>query len=194
MKDWQSQAHVRWDCKYHVVILPKYRRKVLYGRMRRGVGQILRDLCRQKDIELVEGKAMPDHIHLLLSVPPRYSIAMTIGYLKGKSATRIHRELLHTKGTLFGRSFWARGYCVSTVGLDEVQIRRYIREQEKLQRDQDQGELNVNGGGKVQRGAGETGNTRYPAYLPADLLSMDCEFTSSGPAGQRRRRLASLRR
>ena len=145
MKDWQSQAHVRWDCKYHVVILPKYRRKVLYGRMRRGVGQILRDLCRQKDIELVEGKAMPDHIPMLLSVPPRSSIAMTIGYLKGKSATRIHRELLHTKGTLFGRSFWARGYCVSTVGLDEVQIRRYIREQEKLQRDrdQDQGELNL---------------------------------------------------
>ena len=92
MKDWQSQAHVKWDCKYHVVIIPKYRRKVLYGRMRRGIGQILRDLCRQKDIELVEGKAMPDHIHMLLSVPPKYSIAMVIGYLKGKSATRIHRE------------------------------------------------------------------------------------------------------
>src|SRR4051795_1755436 len=91
MKEWQSQAHVRWDCKYHVVILPKSRRKVLYGKMRRGVGRILRDLCRQKDIELVEGKAMPDHIHMLLSVPPRSSIAMTIGYLKGKSATRIHR-------------------------------------------------------------------------------------------------------
>ena len=86
---------------------------------------------------------MPDHIHMLVSVPPKYSIAMTIGFLKGKSATRIHRELLHTKGTLFGRSFWARGYCVSTVGLDEVQIRRCIREQEKLQRDQDQGELNL---------------------------------------------------
>jgi putative transposase len=84
-------------------------------------------------IGVVEGRAMPDHIHMLLSVPPRYSIAMTIGYFKGKSATRIHRELLHTKGTLFGRGFWARGYCVSTVGLDEVQIRRYIREQEKLQ-------------------------------------------------------------
>ena len=82
-------GHVKWDCKYHVVILPKYRRKVIYGRLRRGIGQILRDLCRQKDIELVEGKAMPDHIHMLLSVPPKYSIAMTIGYLKGKSATRI---------------------------------------------------------------------------------------------------------
>src|SRR5579883_127150 len=104
MKDWQSQAHVQWDCKDHVVILPKYRRKVLYGRLRRGIGQILRDLCRQKDIELVEGKALPDHIHMLLSVPPRYSIAMTIGDLKGKSATRIDRELLHTKGTWFGRT------------------------------------------------------------------------------------------
>jgi putative transposase len=141
MKDWQSQAHVKWECKYHVVILPKYRRKALYGRLRRDVGKILRDLCRQKGIELVEGKAMADHIHMLLSVPPRYSIAMTVGYLKGKSAIRIHRELMKTKGTLFGRSFWSRGYCVSTIGLDEAAIRKYIREQEQHQRDQDQGEL-----------------------------------------------------
>ncbi len=84
---------------------------------------------------------MPDHIHMLLSVPPKYSIAMTMGYLKGKSAIRIHREVLRTKGTLFGREFWARGYCVSTVGLNEEQIRQYIRDQEKLQKDLDQGEL-----------------------------------------------------
>ena len=84
MKDWQGQAHVKWDSKYHVVILPKYRRKVLYGRIRRGIGQILRDLCRQKNIDLVEGKAMPDHIHMLLKVPHRHSLAMTNGYLKGK--------------------------------------------------------------------------------------------------------------
>ena len=141
MKDWQSQAHVKWECKYHVVILPKYRRKTLYGRVRREVGRILRDLCRQKGLELVEGHAMRDHIHMLLSVPPKYSIAMTLGYLKGKSAIRIHREVLKTKGTLFGRSFWARGYCVSTVGLDEAAIRKYIQEQEKHQRDQGQGEL-----------------------------------------------------
>ena len=141
MKDWQSQAHVKWECKYHVVILPKYRKKVFYGKIRRQIGQILRDLCRQKEVELVEGKAMPDHIHLLLSVPPKYSLAMTVGYLKGKSAIRIHRELMRTQGTLFGRKFWARGYCVSTVGLDEAQIRRYIQEQEKHQRDQEQGEL-----------------------------------------------------
>jgi putative transposase len=125
------------------VIHPKYRRKVFYGRLRRGIGQILRDPCRQKDIELVEGKTMQDHIHMLLSVPPRYSIAITIGYLEGKSATRFHRELSHAKARLFSRSFWAREYCVSSVGLDEVQIRRYIREAEKLQGDQDQGELNL---------------------------------------------------
>ena len=141
MKDWQSQAHVRWECKYHVVIIPKYRQKVFYGRFRRKIGIILRDLCRQKDLVLLEGKARADHIHLLLSVPPKYSIAMTIGYLKGKSAIRIHRELQGTKGTLFGRSFWSRGYCVSTVGLEESMIREYIREQEGLQKDQEQAEL-----------------------------------------------------
>jgi len=138
MTDWKSQAHVKWECKYHVVILPKYRKKVLYGKIRRGVGEILRELCRQKGIELEEGNAMSDHIHMLLSVPPKYSIAMVIGYLKGKSAIRIHRDLLKTKGTLFGRTFWARGYCVSTVGLDEKKIRQYVREQEKLQKDQGQ--------------------------------------------------------
>jgi len=142
MKDWQSQAHVKWECKYHVVILPKYRKKALYGRLRRELGRILRELCRQKGIDLVEGKAMADHVHMLLSVPPKYSIAMTVGYLKGKSAIRLHRELSKTKGTLFGRSFWARRYCVSTVGLDESRIRQYIVDQDKLQRDQDQGELN----------------------------------------------------
>ena len=144
MKDWRSQAHVKWDCKYHVVILPKYRRKVLYGRLREQIGAILRELCRQKEVELVEGHAMPDHIHMLLSVPPKYSIAMTIGYLKGKSAIRINRELLKTKGTLFGRKFWARGYCVSTVGLDESMIRKYIQDQEKNQLGDEQGELDFN--------------------------------------------------
>lgn len=123
MKDWRSQAHVKWECKYHVVVLPQYRSKVLYGRLRAEIGRLLRGLCRRKGIELVEGKAMPDHIHMLLSVLPKYSIAMTVGYLKGKNAIRIHRELLKTKGTLFGRTFWARGYCVSTVGLDEGRIR-----------------------------------------------------------------------
>jgi putative transposase len=139
MKDWQTQAHVTWDCKYHVVILPKYRRKEFFGRRRQQIGQILRELCRQKGIELLEGKATSDHIHMLLRIPPRYSVAMTVGYLKGKSAIRIHRELLRTQGTLFGRAFWSRGYCVSTVGLDEATIREYIQNQEKNERGQERG-------------------------------------------------------
>ena len=112
MKNLKSQAHVKWDCKFHIVILPKYRKKVLYAKLRKRIGGILRELCRYKGVEMEKGHAMPDHIHMLLSVPPKYSVAMTIGYLRSKSAIRIHRELLKTKGTLFGRSFWARGYCV----------------------------------------------------------------------------------
>ena len=139
MKDWRSQSHVKWDCKYHVVIVPKYRQKKFFGSSRSKIGEILRQLCRQKDIELLEGHAMPDHIHLLLSVPPKYAIAFAIGYLKGKSAVRIHRELFRTKGTLFGRSFWSRGYCVSTVGLGEAMIKQYIQNQEKDDRDQERG-------------------------------------------------------
>ncbi len=139
MRDWRSQSHVKWECKYHVVIVPKYRRKKFFGSVKREIGRILRDLCRQKGIELLEGKAMPDHIHMLLSVPPKYSIAMTIGYLKGKSAIRINRELQKTKGTLFGRAFWSRGYCVSTVGLDEAKMKQYIQNQEQHERDQERG-------------------------------------------------------
>ena len=143
MKDWQSQAHVKWDCKYHVVILPKYRRKVIFGKRRLEIGKILRQLCQQKGVLLVEGNAMPDHVHMVLSIPPKYSVAMTMGYLKGKSAVRINRELLRTTGTLFGRSFWARGYCVGTVGLDEEMIRAYVRNQEELDKKLDQTELDL---------------------------------------------------
>jgi len=98
--------------------------------------EISSGLCRQKGLELEEGKAMGDHIHMLLSIPPKFSIAMAIGYLKGKSAVRTHRQLLKTQGTLFGRSFWAKGYFVSIVGIDEIQIRQYIKEQEKSQKHQ----------------------------------------------------------
>jgi putative transposase len=136
MKDWQSQAHVKWECLYHVVIVPKYRKKSMYGGVRKQIGEILRNLCRQKNVGLVEGHLCSDHVHMLLSVPPRYSIAMVIGFLKGKSAVRIHREVKQIRGSLFGRSFWARGYCVSTVGRDEEQIRKYIREQEKHQQEE----------------------------------------------------------
>ena len=140
MHEWENLAHVRWECKYHIVIIPKYRRKVLYGKLRRQVGTILRELCRQKGIELVEGKAKPDHIHMCLSIPPKYSVAHTIGFLKGKSAVRIHRDLLHER-RMTGLHFWATSYCVSTVGLDEEKIRRYIREQDKLE--SGQGDLDL---------------------------------------------------
>ena len=132
MHDWESLAHVRWECKYHVVIIPKYRRKVFYGQLRAKIGAILRELCRQKGVGLLEGHSMPDHIHLCLSIPPKYSVAHTIGFLKGKSAVRIHRELLRER-RMTGLHFWATGYCVSTVGLDEAGVRQYIREQEKLE-------------------------------------------------------------
>jgi putative transposase len=139
MHEWQSLSHVRWDCKYHVVIIPKYRRKVFSGRLRRQIGVILRDLCRQRGIELVEGHAMPNHVHLCLSFPPKYSVANTIGFLKGKSAVRSHRELLQER-RMTGLHFWAAGDGVSTVGLDEARVRQYIREQDE--QDRRQGELN----------------------------------------------------
>ncbi len=144
MKDWRSQSHVKWDCKYHVVIVPKYRRRRFYGSLRSEVGQILRGLCRQKDIELVKGNALPDHVHLLLSVPPKYSIANTVGFLKGKSAIRINRDLEKVKGSMYGRAFWSRGYCVSTVGLDEAMIKEYIQNQEKHERDEERGLFDIN--------------------------------------------------
>ncbi len=140
MHDWQSLSHVRWDCKSHVVIVPKYRKKVIYGKLKHQVGPILRRLCQQRGVELLEGHAMADHIHMCLSVPPKFSIAQMIGFLKGKSAVRIHRQLLRER-RMTGLSFWATGYCVSTVGLDEETIRRYIQEQEQLE--SGQGELDL---------------------------------------------------
>jgi putative transposase len=110
---------------------------MLYGQLRAKMGAVLRDLCKQKGVELLEGKAMPDHIHMCLRVPPRYSIAFVIGFLKGKSAIRIHRDLLNEAGRRYPMHFWARGYCVSTVGVDEQQIRRYIQDQDKLDQAQE---------------------------------------------------------
>jgi putative transposase len=141
MHDWQSLSHVRWDCKYHVVFMPKYRKKKLYGKFRRHVGRIIRRLCQQKRIEVIEGHLMPDHVHMCVSIPPKYSVLHVIGFLKGKSAVLIHREALRIKRVM-SLNFRARGYCVSTVGLDEDTIRKYIREQEK--REKDQLELDLN--------------------------------------------------
>ena len=138
MKEWQSSAHVKWECKYHIVIVPKYRRKVLFGKTRKQIGKILRQLCRQKGVEILEGNAMLDHIHMVLSIPPKYSVAMVVGYLKGKSAIQIHREMLGVKKGFTGKSFWSRGYCVSTVGLDEKTVREYVKNQDEHDKCQDE--------------------------------------------------------
>ena len=140
MHEWQSLSHVRWECKYHVVIVPKYRRRIIYGKLKRQIGRIIRELCQQREVELIEGHAMADHVHLCVSIPPKYSVAHTVGFLKGKSAVRIHRDLLRER-RMTGLHFWATGYCVSTVGLDEHRVRQYIREQEQLE--SGQGELDL---------------------------------------------------
>ena len=128
MRDYQNLSHVKWVCKYHVVWVPKYRRKKLYGELRRRLGEIIKDLCRQKGVDVLEGHAMSDHVHVCLSVPPKFSISHVIGFLKGKSAIRLHREF--SKAKTVGKHFWIRGYFVSTVGLDEKQVREYIRNQQ----------------------------------------------------------------
>ena len=138
MHDWQSLSHVRWECKYHIVIIPKYRKRMLYGKLKKHVGEVIREVCRQRGIELVEGHLMPDHIHMCVSIPPKHSVAFAIGFIKGKSAVRIHRQILGKK-KVTGLHFWSWGYCVSTVGLNEATIRKYIREQEALEKRQ--GEL-----------------------------------------------------
>ena len=135
MHDWQSLSHVRWECKYHIVIIPKYRKRKLYGQFRTRVGEVIKDLCRQRGIGMLEGHLRPDHIHMCLSIPPKYSVAFVIGFVKGKSAVRIHRQILGNP-RVTGLHFWSRGYCVSTVGLDEETIRKYIRDQEEAEKQQ----------------------------------------------------------
>ena len=109
MKDWQSMAHVKWECKHHIVFISKYRKRKLYGKVRKRIGEIFQELCRYKRIEVLEGHAMPDHVHMCLSIPPKYSISMTIGYIKGKSAIKINREILGHKWQFTGLHFWAPG-------------------------------------------------------------------------------------
>jgi putative transposase len=128
---------VRRDRKYHVVIIPKFRKKVLSGRLRRQAGAVPRELCRQRGIDLLEGHALADHVHLCPGIPPKFSVAYVIGFLKGQSAVPIHRELLQER-RMTGLLFWAAGYGVSTAGLDEARVRQYIREQERLESRQGQ--------------------------------------------------------
>jgi putative transposase len=127
--NYQSLSHSKWDCKYHVVFVPKYRRKALYGEIRRQLGPILHELAKQKECQIIEGHLMADHVHMCILIPPKHAVSSVIGFLKGKSAIAIAR-LQGKERNFAGETFWARGYAVSTVGFNEDQVRKYIREQE----------------------------------------------------------------
>ena len=126
----ESLSHTKWECKYHVVFIPKCRRKTLYGELRRYLGTVFKTLTEQKESRIEEGHLMMDHVHMMISIPPKYSVAQVIGYIKGKSAIHIARTFGERKRNFVGQHFWARGYFVSTVGRDEGVIREYIRRQE----------------------------------------------------------------
>lgn len=121
----------RWNCKYHIVFAPKYRREAIYGQIRADIGSILRKLCEYKGVEIIEAETCPDHIHMLVSIPPQYSVSQFMGYLKGKSALMMFDKHANLKYKFGNRHFWSEGYYVSTVGLNEATIRKYIQEQER---------------------------------------------------------------
>jgi len=127
---YQNLSHSRWDCKYHVVFVPKRRRKVLFGQVRRHLGEIFHALARQKECQIIEGHLMPDHVHMCIAIPPKHPVASAIGFLKGKSAIAV-APLNGRERNFTGEHLWARGYAVSTVGFELEQVRRYIREQEE---------------------------------------------------------------
>ena len=128
-ENYQSLSHSKWDCKYHVVFVPKRRRKELFGHIRKELGAVFHELARQKECQIIEGHTMPDHVHLCIAIPPKHAVASVIGFMKGKSAIAIAR-LQGKERNFTGEHFWARGYAVSTVGFNEEQIKRYIRDQE----------------------------------------------------------------
>jgi len=134
----ESLKHTVWECKYHVVWIPKYRKKAIYGELRRELGEVFRELARQKESRIEEGHLLPDHMHVLMSIPPKYSVAQVVGYIKGKSAIHIARTYMNRRKNFIGENFWARGYYVSTVGKDEEAVRRYIQQQESEDRRIDQ--------------------------------------------------------
>ena len=142
MKEYQSLSHARWDCKYHVVFIPKRRKKRIFGVLRRHLGAIFHELAGHKESKVVEGHLMADHVHMCLSIPPKYAVA-NVGYLKGKGAIQIARQFGGRQRNFVGEHFWARGYFVSTVGLDEVIVRAYIRAQEDEDERYDQMRLGV---------------------------------------------------
>ena len=127
---YQSLSHSKWDCIYHVVFVPKYRRKAMFGEIRKYLGPVFHELARQKECRIVEGHLMPDHVHMCIEIPPKYSVASVIGFLKGKSAIAIARKFKGKQRNFSGESFWARGYAVSTVGFELEAVKRYIRDQD----------------------------------------------------------------
>lgn len=127
----ESLSHTKWECKYHIVFIPKGRRKVLYGQLRKHLAEVLKGLAQHKENRIEEGHLMPDHVHMMIAIPPKYAVSNVVGYIKGKSAIHLARVYGERKRNFTGQSFWARGYFVSTVGRDEEVIRNYIRNQEK---------------------------------------------------------------
>jgi putative transposase len=143
MKEYQSLSHTKWDCKYHVVFIPKRRKKAIFGALRKDLGGIFRELALQRESRVVEGHLMVDHVHMCLSIPPKYSVSNVVGYIKGKSAISIARHFGGRQRNFTGEVFWARGYFVSTVGLDEEMVRAYIRDQEQEDERYDQMKLGL---------------------------------------------------
>jgi putative transposase len=127
----ESLSHSKWECKYHVVFIPKCRRKVLYEKLRPHLGEVFRRLAKQKECEILEGHLMSDHVHILISIPPKHAVCQVIGFIKGKSAIHLARVYGEKRRNFTGEHFWARGYFVSTVGRDEEAVREYIQHQEK---------------------------------------------------------------
>ena len=134
MTTYRSLNHTKWPCQYHVVFIPKYRKKAIYGGLREQLGEVLRQLALHRESRVEEGHLLVDHVHMLVSIPPKYSVAQVVGYLKGKSAIHIAREFADRPRNFVGQHFWARGYFVSTVGRDEKVIREYIQQQEREDR------------------------------------------------------------
>jgi putative transposase len=141
MDDYESLNHTKWECKYHVVFIPKCRRKKLYQQLRQDLGEVFRQLAQRKECQILEGHLVVDHVHMLISIPPKYAVAQVIGYIKGKSAIHIARTAGGRPRNFTGEHFWARGYFVSTVGRDEKTIREYIQRQEEEDRRLDQGKM-----------------------------------------------------
>ncbi len=138
MDERRSLNHTKWECKYHVVFIPKCRRKVLYKELRRHLGEVFRQLAKQKESRIEEGHLMPDHVHMMIAIPPKHAVSQVIGYIKGKSAIHLARVYGGRKKNFVGQHFWARGFYVSTVGRDEEAVRKYIREQEEEDKRLDQ--------------------------------------------------------